>query len=462
MTFKLHYIDNQTNEKRYFLYDQHTSSFTDEDGSELFPLDLRKEGSFPEVPFVDYLNYPEAYAISPETPGKKHNRPKRIKIQLGLGCNYSCSYCLQATQIGEATKTSTADANIFLKQLDKWLDPTDLEKIEFWGGEPLLYWHKIKVLAPKLREKFPNVSFGIVTNGSLLTKEIIDDLKEWGFSISISHDGPGQHIRGPDPFDEPDMNLLEMIRYIDSKKISWSFLSVLSSVSYDPSAIIEWFHNRLNKDVLDRINALPEKQQAVVWSTYPVPQILNPRCNFEGIVHDYNGDETSSFTKEQLDDMGQKLIIAIQKHGSYTWTFSRKIREIVESLLNHRPSNVLYQNCQMDRDDQMAVDLLGNVMTCQNVGAKGKHRIGNVMLMDKVSLNTSWHWSKREECSSCPLLQLCKGACMYQEGDNFVSTCNSEFAYNMAFFVFAIKLLTGQEIELVEGNMIRPKYSYEK
>lgn len=431
--FKLHYFENGT--PKYLNYDQHTSLLTDEKGNELFPLRTNNQEYFPGVPYVNYDDYSDFDAVSPETPGYKHNKPRRIKIQMGLSCNYSCSYCSQALQVAHATKTSSADAKIFLKQIDKWLDGSDLQKIEFWGGEPLLYWHKIEILAPELREKFPNVKFGIITNGSLLTKEKVDKLIEWGFSMAVSHDGPGQHIRGPDPFDEKEFR--ETIRYA-MKNINMSFLSVLSPVSYDPIRIRDFFRKKLNEGF---------------------DEYIEPKINFEGIVVNYNNDETSKFPLEKLDEITGNLINFIENHEGYkSYTFLHKVRDFMESLINRRPSRVLWQNCQMDRPDQIAVDLLGNVMTCQNTGAEGPHRLGNVMLMDKIKLNTSWHWSNRKECSSCPLLQLCGGSCMYLEGNNFASSCHAHFAYNMAFFLIAIKVLTGIEVIGIEGDMIRPVY----
>lgn len=447
--FKLHYFEN--GKSRYLKYDQHTSLLTDENDNELFPLRTNGEEFFPDIPYENYDDYPDFVAVSPETPGYKHNRPRRIKIQMGLSCNYSCSYCSQALQVAHATKTSSADAKIFLKQIDKWLDGSDLQKIEFWGGEPLLYWHKIEILAPALREKFPNVKFGIITNGSLLTKEKVDKLVEWGFSMAVSHDGPGQHIRGPDPFDNPEFK--EIIKYAMSK-MPMSFLSVLTPVSYDLVKIKEFFFNKLNEDKLKILENLQNNNRKGILVDF-----VEPRINFEGIVVNYNNDETSKFKLEELDQITGNLINYIENHGGYKdMTFMLKIREFIESLVNRRPSRVLYQNCQMDRPDQIAVDLLGNVMTCQNTGAEGPHRLGNVMLMDKIKLNTSWHWSKRKECSSCPLLQLCGGSCMYLEGNNFASSCHAHFAYNMAFFLIAIKVLTGIEVVGIEGDMIRPVY----
>lgn len=433
MTFNLFMIDpNETIHK--LTYDPHTSLLTDEHGERLFPPRTSDAPDpFPIVPKKSYFDSDaDAFAVSPENPGSKSSAPRRIKIQLGLGCNYSCSYCLQSLEVHKAAATSTRDADIFLQNLDRWLDPSNLEKIEFWGGEPLLYWNKIEKLAPKLREKFPSVKFSIITNGTLLTKEIIDQLYDWNFSMAISHDGPGQHLRGPDPFDE-DPNFSNIVRYASVKfGKNFSFNAVLTPGSYDPLAVIRWFERKH----------------------------FYGKCNFEGVVHDYNGGIESRFTPDQLEDLTELLVKRMFEDGlAKVQPFKAKIEDTISAIANGRPSRILGQKCGMDLEDQLAVDLLGNITTCQNVGAKGEHRIGSVMLMDKARLNTSYHWSTREECRKCPVLQLCRGSCMYQTGNNFVSSCNAEFALNMAVFIVALKILTNMDLIGIEGDMIRPQYT---
>ncbi len=70
----------------------------------------------------------------------------------------------------------------------------------------------------------------------------------------------------------------------------------------------------------------------------------------------------------------------------------------------------------MDRPDAIAVDLGGNVMTCQNTGAKGAHVIGHVADFESIALDTATHFAFRVECMACPVVQLCKGSCMFLGG----------------------------------------------
>ena len=151
--------------------------------------------------------------VAKDKPLGKSRVPRVLKIQLGLSCNYACSYCSQAFQIADATVSKLADVEQFLTQLDGWIADAP-EKIELWGGEPFLYWAKIKRLIPALAERFPAARFLIVTNGSLLSREKLDFIAVHNIAITISHDGPGQHLRGPDPLDDPDKR-----RWIDNRMI---------------------------------------------------------------------------------------------------------------------------------------------------------------------------------------------------------------------------------------------------
>ncbi|MDE2465574.1 MAG: hypothetical protein KGO02_17945, partial [Alphaproteobacteria bacterium] len=75
---------------------------------------------------------------------------------------------------------------------------------------------------------------------------------------------------------------------------------------------------------------------------------------------------------------------------------------------------------------------------------------------DSIALDTSYHWSKRPNCSHCPVLQLCGGACMYSEGADFDLSCENEFHYNSAIMAGALYWLTGKLMVHIEGEIRRP------
>ena len=377
-----------------------------------------------------------APVISPETPGAKSRQVQNLKIQMGLQCNYSCSYCSQATHLehGEAVVTNVDDARDFLANLDSWLEGAP-GNIQLWGGEPFVYWKAMRVLVPALREKYPDAQIGVITNGSLLDDEKLAWLQEYDMSVSISHDGPGQHLRGPDPLDTPE-TLAIWQRYVDvlAPKGRLSINSVLTADNCDVLAIRQWFVDRLGEEV---------------------------PTNFEGVVniHDeVTRGSSGQFTPEQYEAMKRSVYLALfsPEFEAHSMLGKRAVK-FARALIERQPASSLGQKCSMDRADSLAVDLKGNALTCHNTGANSKHKIGHVGDFDNIKLDTSWHWSKREYCPSCPVLQICQGACMYIEGDDFAVTCQNEFEYAVPVFAAVLYDMFGVVFEAFEGEIKRPK-----
>jgi uncharacterized protein len=406
-----------------FRYNPHTSELLDEQGAPVVPEEP------PARPFVDVKR------VSPSEPGRKSSAPRTLKIQLGLKCNYSCSYCNQASHIEDASVTRTAEADRFLARLDEWLTGAP-RRIEFWGGEPFVYFAKLKKLVPALRGRFPEADMIIVTNGSLIDGEIIEFIERHDISIAVSHDGPGQHLRGPDPFDDPER--AQWLRQLWRRRGpggKMSFNAVFSPANCDVEKTYQWFAEKVGD---------PE----VALST-------------EGAVVTYDGDVADGsgrYSAREYETLHRSMVKAFENGVAQRFgTVLHHAGDFIESLHARRPSSALGQKCGMDEEDQLAVDLAGNVMTCQNTGAKGKHGIGSVKDLDAVRLDTAWHWSHRDTCSHCPVLQLCKGSCMFLEDELFAQSCENEYRYNTAVLAGVIKYVTGCELERIEGDIRRPR-----
>lgn len=57
----------------------------------------------------------------------------------------------------------------------------------------------------------------------------------------------------------------------------------------------------------------------------------------------------------------------------------------------------------------------------------------------------------------CPVVQLCRGSCMFLEGDFFAQSCANEFAFNFGIMMAAIWHLTGMVVVGVEAAARRPR-----
>lgn len=105
-----------------------------------------------------------------------------IFIMLGDACNFKCKYCLQGEHNNPVIAPNLSDK--FLAFLDEY--PSDSTRLSFWGGEPLLYFDSIKQIVDRYKEKF---TYEMVSNGSLLTEDIVNFLNENKIAYHLSHDG---------------------------------------------------------------------------------------------------------------------------------------------------------------------------------------------------------------------------------------------------------------------------------
>ena len=163
-------------------------------------------------------------------------------------------------------------------------------------------------------------------------------------------------------------------------------------------------------------------------------------------------DEFHAFRRLAFQEIRQGKAGRISSVRDRTMSF-------VNSLRFKRPASSLGQKCGMDRTDSMAVDLKGNVLTCQNVSAAAaapngeNHRIGHTSQMQDVALKTATHWSHRQECPGCPVLQICKGACMFLEGPLWDVSCDNAYSDALPIFAAGIEFLTGLVPVHIEGEL---------
>lgn len=374
----------------------------------------------------------QAAAVCIDQPGLKAGI-KTLKVSLGLSCNYECSYCSQRF-VPHAEATNAQDIEPFIAQLThSFKEPPQI--IEFWGGEPLVYWKTLKPLAERLRQHYPNARFSIITNGSLLDTEKNEWLDRMGFDVGLSHDGPGYHARGVDPLQDPQKRQAIMDLYaLLQPKGRISINTMMHSANLSRAHVQAWLQEQFGKDVQIGEGAFIDPYDAGgLAATMQTPG--------EHIAY-----RTTAFKELRLGLASQFHIAA------------SKVSDFANSIATARQASSLGQKCGMDRPENLAVDLLGNVITCQNVSAAATapngqpHAIGHLNDLPGVKLRTSTHWSNRKDCADCPVLQLCKGGCMFLEGDLWDADCDAAYSDNVPFFAAAIEFLTGCVPIYIDGD----------
>ena len=170
------------------------------------------------------------------------------------------------------------------------------EAVIVTGGEPLIYFNKIKDIHSHLHSC---VHKKIITNGTLLTQEIVDYCNAHKVEINLSHDGlVTEHTRGVDVL--KNEQLLSLIQQIKELTISY----VVTNINCDIIANYEYIKNKLarnvyltlsvisetgyNKELIDNFNYdLFQKTylEYILSENFTIPQyyVKEERCKVRGL-----------------------------------------------------------------------------------------------------------------------------------------------------------------------------------
>jgi uncharacterized protein len=130
---------------------------------------------------------------------REDTRQLRLTVLTTLQCNFACGYCIQGDH-GDYNRTAhkmsleraEAVAAFAESRLDA-LKPASLA-LTFFGGEPLLNLPVVYFLAERLHkaatERGVSLLINIITNGLLLTPEVVDRLLPFGLNgVKVTLDG---------------------------------------------------------------------------------------------------------------------------------------------------------------------------------------------------------------------------------------------------------------------------------
>jgi uncharacterized protein len=116
-----------------------------------------------------------------------------VSINMGSGCNFRCKYCFEVKN-GAVEKPIALREDVKKRTIEilHLLEDIHDLRIEFWGGEPSVYFKDIKDIIDEFVDN-EDVSFFMYTNGSLVEKykkellEIHDKVGE-RFEVQVSYD----------------------------------------------------------------------------------------------------------------------------------------------------------------------------------------------------------------------------------------------------------------------------------
>ncbi len=155
--------------------------------------DLRKKLSLNNIVFdkhTDESDLIERLKIEELEKATSGNALRCLELSVSEECNYTCVYCKFWRHRNDQVVNLMSKATCF-RVLNDFLSLVDSSKLSVYMGtaEALLNWEVVKYATNLIRNTSKNVRISLITNGSIMTREILEFCKLNDISIGVSLDG---------------------------------------------------------------------------------------------------------------------------------------------------------------------------------------------------------------------------------------------------------------------------------
>lgn len=304
---------------------------------------------------------------------RSSHRPLNVTITTTLRCNARCSYCYETGVMQKDFARDQIDA------LFAFLSSQDTSwgvNLNWFGGEPLMNTVLMDEVTDYLTVREIPFSSYLITNGSLLTDQIIDEkLKKWHIhNMQVTIDGTWQ----------------EYLRRKAFKRIQdGDFYRLLYRISQAAQAGV-YNHIRLNIDSrnIDEILAV-------------VPELETYLGRHDNVVY-YPAFLTgvgSRLTEEQKVDIIYQMLTVMKD--------PKKLTAGTKFYSLPRP-----HACMREDPRSFSIDVDGNIYNCEHMVGKSQKAIGSLRKGLFAEENTRMSQQLlQEECQNCVFLPKCMGGC---------------------------------------------------
>ena len=185
-----------------------------------------------ETDYDEVKQYQETVFLLKTMAGPKNGISSYVILPT-TGCNARCIYCYEE---GYAVKTMTTETAERLIDFICETRYNDTIKIRWFGGEPLANANIIRYICTALRERGVPYKSSMVTNASLMTKELAHEAKElWHLEkVQISLDGAKEDYTSRKNYYNPKKHnydvVMKAIHYLADEDIK---ISLRVNVDFD-------------------------------------------------------------------------------------------------------------------------------------------------------------------------------------------------------------------------------------
>ena len=361
----------------------------------------------------------------------------RVTVLTTLQCNFACDYCFQGDH-GDynkfAAKMTMEQADGVARWIEHRLDEVKPEKfvLTFFGGEPLLNLPVMYYLAERcaaLAEKRGvRQLINIITNGLLLTREVVDRLNPYGLNgIKITLDGDRdthnrmRPLRGKQgTFDR----IIENVRQVAA------FVPITIGGNFDESSVdsypdlLDFLKEQEFSDKIAKINFKPiikAPEPAAPKGVIPLMVVtgdnkpLAGTCMTSAGAGKLSGGSSICDSCHFVDEKMAYLRDETRKRGFQT------------------PDGVHMGPCEIHRRHAYTIGPEGSLYACPGFTGDAQQSTGHVDGREEVWRQAVAERFERlnphkEECGDCSFIPVCGGGCSVashtEVGDMHSPTCH--------------------------------------
>ncbi|SFW24812.1 radical SAM protein [Ruminococcus flavefaciens] len=206
-----------------------------------------------ETDYDEIKHYQETVFLLKTMAGQKKGISSYVILPT-TGCNARCVYCYEE---GYAVKTMTIETADRLVDFICETRYNDTVKLRWFGGEPLANAGIIRYICNALRERGVSYESSMVTNASLLTKELAHEANElWNLKkVQVSLDGAKEDYTSRKNYYNPEKHnydvVMKAIHYLADEGIK---ISLRVNVDFDNIERIPDFLHKIKVEFGDMKN----------------------------------------------------------------------------------------------------------------------------------------------------------------------------------------------------------------
>lgn len=342
------------------------------------------ENDFDEIAFLKYFHYKTKF----------DNDTLFLTIAPTLDCNFACPYCYENRRQGKMSNEVQEGILKYIKNtIDNGVKCVD---ISWYGGEPLLYMDVFEKMSKEIKALVTRenclLKMHMVTNGYLLTKDIVDLLDGVGVTrLQVTIDGLAQHH-----------NVRRPLR--NGRGTFDKIMENLTLFEESPIAVVV----RMN---VDNENCKDYKELQKLIEGLNNPNITVYPSPVEDINKDTVNEVSDFMTKEDFDSFTMQVCA---DGGLSSNEFA---------VMDDR-----YCFCTAETENCYVVDELGDFYKCWDQVGRQEHRCFNVLDPESTNYTNIAKYVANDpftdpKCEQCVFLPLCFGGCKFQKANLNKSVC---------------------------------------